>query len=362
MKLRGLITITASILAMATATNITEGGKCNEFRHNCNDEAARMYEVTCSSTTEDKKCTCTDDAVGTETCATEADGLIIEDTYDSMTLDRCEALCKASNTGDAPCKYFRWELHRKDKTCSLMTEAQCTAESNEVCKDKDHCFSDGIDCGSGPIPPTPPDGPDCKMLLKEHSTDKLMWLCYNIKLPEFNVDVYATPGQEVLIPDETVCETVHPCDSYGEDNKLVYICGVQSDGNTGKDGEWAYALDSFDADTEILPNQDDRTTINVEASCPLDPLGGIKKTAMDLPGADLVCTGADLEDDENDAANSYQLPGPNTCILMCDLNHILTVYSDWTPSGKSWLLTFEEDKEGTEPAPITTGDEIYCWP
>jgi len=344
----GSLAILALFLSLALAD------KCSEFKDNCNSETKRMVEIKCDN----DGCACSgsveDADTNTVDCTTEIDGLIGGDDVQSLTAERCEELCVAAN--DTECKYFKWTEIRDKKKCYLMDSAQCSDQSGDSCRSP-HCKSDGVDCDVGPTPPDPPEGTNCTMSLPEHDTDNLRWHCYNAKLAPYPavVEVYGSPGTPIDIFPETVCETMHLCDAYAPQNKLVYVCG-EKDGE-GKDGEWAHPKDEFDADTEIL--EADATSIEVEAGCALEPLKNIKKDKVDLAGVDLVCTGAPLEEDP-DNADSYQLPGPNTCILLCDLNHVLTVYSAWTDTGKSWLMTFAED-DPPQPQPAD-GGEIYCWP
>ena len=207
----GLVRVALAALFLAAIANADE---CSEFKDDCNDGAdkGRMVKIICDDPA--GKCRCEgsteNGGVNTVPCGDIQGSHYSDITHAAMNSTGCKSLCTTLETSTSiVCKYYKWEEARSTRSCALMSEAQCTAGDNGFCGN-DHCESDGIDCGSGPLPPDPPVGSTCNMTLPVHNQYNLMWSCYDpFSHDDQKLDVYGSQDEQT-VPVRTICKTVQP--------------------------------------------------------------------------------------------------------------------------------------------------------
>jgi len=333
------------ILILVICFNLLHGapfdGHC-KYANNCNAEDAHILSVECDAL--QRGCHCND---GTSGCHKEGETI----TYDKLTPDWCKELC-LNNTD---CKFFKWEQGYISKTCNLMSASQCYQMSSSTCR-IDHCKSAGVDCMRN-IFPNHPEGKSCKVDLT-HNPERLHWFCYNKGTRPVSLEVYAKGG--TIVPPETVCETSHECiDHHVEVSRtLKYICGDPEQNIWN--GTWTHAKGTFNADAEVLTNNG--AVLNYEPLCKGSPLKGITKNSYEQNGLEIICSEKPVEIDVN-TPDSYQIPSPNICLLMCDLDHVMTFYTDWDTVAKEGRMKWFKYNKNELDNPIeASGADIYCWP
>ena len=133
---------------------------------------------------------------------------------------------------------------------------------------------------------------------------------------------------------------------------LKYTCN-------GDDGTWSPDAGTY-SDADVL--NDESTTIDAEPTCDGEPLKGITVDHYGQPGLQIICSDGEVATDEDAGDGSMMIPSPNTCLLLCDLNHVLTIYTDWDKEGAGIVKWFKTTADDQDSAPTNAfGTDIYCW-
>ena len=112
-------------------------------------------------------------------------------------------------------------------------------------------------------------------------------------------------------------------------------------------------------------NGNDKTTITKEPTCDADALP-MKAGYYPQEGLELICSGESVEEGTGENAAPWEVPAPNTCLLLCDYIHVLTIFTDWEdnnedPAAKVWWW---EGPNGENRQTIDNpgnGEFVYCW-
>jgi len=341
--------------------------ECNNYVENCNAETARMVRIAC--TQGEETCTCEgatqDQTINTQECSDEMKVL----TFDALdTKDECEMQCKSTAEQEVPCKYYKFRLTSPPHSnmsyeCLLMDADQCKGPGSLLCNHDHNCWSGGLECDDDlPNPPTPTQTPenakDCNVSLASYTPGELHWYCLdNNNMPPTPIPVYETAEDVVEVPHSATCQTTHKCNQYSDSTNsiLLYTC----DGS-GENGTWVSNSSNSAYDSEVF-NGADRTTISKEPTCDADALP-MKAGYYPQMGLELICSGESVEEGN---ATPWEVPAPNTCLLLCDYIHVLTIFTDWEdnedPAAKVWWWEGPNGENRQTIENPENGEFVYCW-
>jgi len=303
-----------------------------------------VQQINCPATHKNQtmECTCTDgkDPCQDFTSITNAD----------MTRDKCKELC--SSLVDI-CVFYRWDKvgYTNEITCTLMNVDQC--QKGPVCVPYSKgCASGAVDNKCTSDSDIRPEGEDCKINLskKRVSEDQygidIPWVCFD----RFNkdgkeLDVYTST--DVSVSNGVKCETTNRCTDFGAQDDapfVTYTCN-----NITWEKDVSVPDEKNPVENEILAK---------ELQCTINPLSVPKTNLEPGSGAELIC-GTKLDEDEDHT--HYLVNPPNSCALLCDKHHVVTIQSGWADqqNGKAgWKLYVVGDPD---PQPITDGEDLSCW-
>jgi len=295
---------------------------------------------------------------------------------EEMSGDKCKEICEASKHSDnttTKCEYYRWE---QDNTtyqhCTLMKAGQCLVYT--PCEGT-HCSSGQAGCTGGELGP---GGNSCKGgATFGTGTGTVHWVCVNpYGQGPSHIDIYG--GEE--IPSGTICLTVHRCADFddanddldAESNKpvnefvfrnLVVQCNDATIDPPVLDGTWMrYSMSDNDitnAVTEDTPNQLKDPVCNVE---PADLI--LDETKLHKSGVNLICSKQD-EEHYVFTASEVIIKKHNTCLLLCNFHHVLTIKPTLQPDGSSQWTLYRSSPGGAVEEVIgkegPSNTNVLCW-
>jgi len=291
----------------------------------------------------DAECELQESDPQTPTCSDG--GVTLPENYESFAEDMCKTECAKSDTeeDDAKrCRFWRFDHLGTTKTCSLMTDTQCTVF--DPCFGHCHCGDQGCPDDTIPAPP----GTACAAPI-EFEKNHIHWTCHNTGITGEIQNPYSPSTTD--LPPNTECTSVSKCADWGKspaDPNLAKKLQVSCNGTLGK---WVIDQDAGGEDAVY-----EEEVINNEG---LDPIGEPSCTGgglqLEIPeanivdGTQLVCdTPLDLPEGGN-----YKMGHPNTCILLCDYQLGMTINSALNEEGEAVF----KNQDGSE----ITGSAVTCW-
>jgi len=326
-------------------------------------------------------CVCKDGDSGEDTSCTEivpAD-VLLEVTAAEMNGERCRGICEASKKSEgnsSKCEYFRWEEdpdsgNTTSSHCSLIPAGECRVYS--PCEGES-CMSGQAGCTHQDI--TPPPGAPCQAGAEFGTGDSAVhWACVNPFDQEGrHVDIYGTEE----IPSGTICSTVHRCESFddGKDDidtdtntpkndfvfrNLVVQCNDATLDTPVIDGTWVRYSQS-DNDVAAVITEDTPNKLN-DTACNDKPDDLVLDEAkVHKSGVTLICSQQD-PDHFVFTASQVTIKKGNTCALLCNFRHVLTIEPKLLPDGASrwWVYRAGDGSRGVEAVGKEDQTNIYCW-
>ena len=88
----------------------------------------------------------------------------------------------------------------------------------------------------------------------------------------------------------------------------------------------------------------------------------VLKDKYEEDGVQVICSDKPIEKDSDN--KNYQIPAPNTCLLLCDFNHIMTVFTNWDDKDSEgrviWYKIMADDPTAALKKDVS-GANIHCW-
>jgi len=274
-------------------------------------------------------------------------------TNKDMTKEECKKRCE-DLAAPAECFFYRWDkvAWTNVLTCTLMGEGQCATKGDPCGETDKGCESGAVEekC-EGSDDGGRPEGDPCDVSLPAvPEPAHIHWKCIDPYSKDHeDVVVYAEGGTEVL--HGVQCETQDRCTQFGTDGDfglyLKYTCN-----NT----EWIGAPDQTTPEPPVITEEDKK--LSAEPTCAPADLAVPYDNLKPGEGGELLCSTAMERDDGN---LQWLIKPPNTCALLCDKHHVVTVQSGWVDRAKGkagWNLYVVGQPD---PSSIEDGSILKCW-
>lgn len=338
-----MLLVTLTLLSIITA-NVQGCGE-NNFADFCWDDPS-IATITYDSTTDMWNCENYDLA---QVACTDAVLALLVGT--DLTSELCEQLCDVSHADAGveetlKCEFFRWEkdvLH-----CTLMNNVQCNGGFNPCNRGK--CVSGQTGCSGGDSP-LPKDA-TCAAGVA-FVAESVHWIC-NHPTDQSHINIYGSDE----VPAGTSCETAHKCNSFDKTGTGENYLRVLCDAKSSTEKTWIQYPDSPNA----VPSPD---YMDANSLTLVDPLCDAIFDPLDLNVEKLHETGVSFIC-ENVAnlvftADKVTVSAPNTCALLCNLHHALTLENVLSEAGDGvWMKYDAGFDEGTE-VNAENKDVVACW-
>jgi len=321
------------------------------------DEEKNICQISCPG---DPKLPC-------ESVLDPCDIDISDQTFDTMTMDKCKELCESSRdktetSAENRCRFWRWEVLETRDTRQVTS---CTLMGGEECNGYKYC---GHNCQCGDVgcpgenendPPHPPDDlQPCRSGIQfhPHNPEKpqdiyIHWACPSDPHSPYN------PDHEV--PPETICVTTQKCSQWKVDKNPVTELNLKVKCE-GKEGKWKHAGNG------MTPVYD--AVLKGEAENCAEPLCGTEAlnelicepkreelvvTKANIgEGGQISCTTQPEEDEEK-----YTIAAPNKCILICDFHLGMTIEGRLDETTGAFAFFILETEENITGQP----EKVACW-
>lgn len=345
-----MLLVTLTLLSFIS-TSIQECGE-NHFADSCWDDP-NIATITYNSATDSLECGNYDQAK--DACTAVQPSLGGKKAED-LTGKMCEELCDVSHAagGDESlqCEFFRWEkfnLH-----CTLMNKDQCDGGPNPC--ERGECVSGQTGCNGGDSP-IPKDA-TCAAGVA-FVAESVHWLCTHPTDYSIHINIYG--GDEV--PSGTSCITAHKCktfdtgdpDPVGDpmSNSLRVRCNA-----TSTEKKWVQYPGSLnDVPSPTYMDANSLTLVDPlceEKAAPID----LNKDELQKPGVSFIC---EYVPNLEFTQDKVTVTAPNTCALLCNQHHVLTLESELSRAGDGvWMKYDAGSDEGLE-VNETNVDVVKCW-